>query len=270
MQHDGTSVDRSRVFVVHGRDEELRKSMFDFLRSIGLDPIEWSQAIQMTGKASPFIGEILDSAFQNAQAVVVLLTGDDEARLHPKFHEQETSDDEKILTPQARPNVLFEAGLAMGTYAERTVLVEIGTLRPFSDIAGRHVVRLDNSAKKRQDLVQRLRTAGCSINTNGTDWLETGNFELVAQLELQKDETSNSATDQLSPTHIKILEILKMTLTNASGISRRLEMRRLTVLPFLRDLLEQGFVSKNGEDINNAHFSLEESGIRYLDSIGKL
>ena len=40
-----------RVFVVHGRNAEARNAMFTFLRSIGLKPIEWDQAIALTGKA---------------------------------------------------------------------------------------------------------------------------------------------------------------------------------------------------------------------------
>ncbi|MCZ7537472.1 MAG: nucleotide-binding protein [Acidimicrobiia bacterium] len=31
--------------------------MFDFLRAIGLQPIEWTQAVALTGKGSPYIGE---------------------------------------------------------------------------------------------------------------------------------------------------------------------------------------------------------------------
>ena len=123
MQSDGNVVDKTRVFVVHGRNEELRKSMFDFLRSIGLKPIEWSQAIQMTGETAPFIGDILDEAFQQAQAVVVLLNGDDEARLRPEYHSDKMPEYEKNLTPQARPNVLFEAGLALGRFPKRNLLL---------------------------------------------------------------------------------------------------------------------------------------------------
>lgn len=48
----GNGPDRRRVFVIHGRNEPARKGLFEFLRSIGLDPIEWSQDIRMT-KASP-------------------------------------------------------------------------------------------------------------------------------------------------------------------------------------------------------------------------
>jgi len=37
------------VFVIHGRNEAARKSMFEFLRAIGLKPLEWSQALAATG-----------------------------------------------------------------------------------------------------------------------------------------------------------------------------------------------------------------------------
>lgn len=167
-----------KVFVVHGRNETARRSLFDFLRAIGLQPIEWSQALQLTGKASPYIGEVLDSAFSIAQAVLVLLTGDDEAKLRYPYLKDDDPDFEKNLTPQARPNVLFEAGMAFGRCSERTILISLGSLRPFSDIAGRHMIRLNNSAQKRHELALRLQTAGCEVDLTGTDWHSAGNFEI--------------------------------------------------------------------------------------------
>ena len=59
------------------------KGIFDFLYSIGLKPLEFSKARELTGKPMPYVKEILDAAFAHAQAVVVLLTPDDEARLRP-------------------------------------------------------------------------------------------------------------------------------------------------------------------------------------------
>ncbi|MFF8931263.1 TIR domain-containing protein [Streptomyces longwoodensis] len=166
--------DPRKVFVIHGRNEPARKGLFEFLRAIGLDPIEWSEAIQMTGKGSPYIGEVLDTAFANAQAVVVLQTPDDVTYLHESL--TYPGDPECSPQMQPRPNVLFEAGMAMGRHEDRTVIVEFGHVKVFSDIHGRHVVRLDNSIKKRQELATRLQTAGCSTRTTGTDWHDAGDL----------------------------------------------------------------------------------------------
>jgi len=148
--------------------------VFEFLRSIGLEPIEWSEAIKMTGQGSPYIGDVLDAAFGRAQAVVVLMTPDDVAYLHPSLTEPEDPEIEPQLQP--RPNVLYEAGMAMGRSPDRTVIVEFGQVKVFSDIHGRHRVRLDNSFAKRHDLAERLRTAGCVVNTVGTDWHQAGDL----------------------------------------------------------------------------------------------
>jgi predicted nucleotide-binding protein len=74
-----------KVFVVHGRNEAARSAIFTFLRAIGLDPIEWSKAVTMTGEGSPYPGQVLDAAFAAAQAIVVLLTPDDIAYLRPEY-----------------------------------------------------------------------------------------------------------------------------------------------------------------------------------------
>jgi predicted nucleotide-binding protein len=173
------NIDHKKVFVVHGRNIQLRNSLFDFLRAIGLSPIEWNQAIAITNKGTPSIGEILDAAFSQAQAVVVLLSGDDETRLRKQFLIDSDEGYEKQLTPQCRPNVLFEAGMSMGRYPDRTVLIQIGQLRPWSDIGGRHITHLDNSAAKRQELTTKLKNAGCEIDTTGTDWYTCGDFNFV-------------------------------------------------------------------------------------------
>ncbi|HOC22001.1 MAG TPA: nucleotide-binding protein [Anaerolineae bacterium] len=170
--------DPRKVFVVHGRNEKARKEMFTLLRAIGLKPIEWSQAVDLTGKPSPYIGDVLESAFSVAQAIVVLLTGDDEGRLRSEYHTEHNGKHETKLTPQARQNVLFEAGMAFAMHRDRTVLVQLGEMRPFSDVSGIHVVRLDNSAAKRKELAQRLENAGCEVDTKGNDWLQSGDFSV--------------------------------------------------------------------------------------------
>lgn len=170
-----TGPDPTGVFVIHGRNNAARSGLFQFLRSIGLKPLEWSKAIAQTGKGSPYIGEVLDAAFGSAQAIIVLQTPDDVAYLHPSLTD-DVDDPETQAQMQPRPNVLFEAGMAMGRDPDRTVIVELGQVKVFSDIHGRHVVRLDNSTGKRQDLAERLRTAGCTVDLTGRDWHTEGDL----------------------------------------------------------------------------------------------
>ncbi|MEW1979664.1 nucleotide-binding protein [Citricoccus sp. NPDC079358] len=169
-----SEADPRSVFVIHGRNEPAREALFAFLRSIDLAPIEWSEAISMTGSGSPYIGDVLDAAFRRAQAVVVLQTPDDIAHLHESL--TYPGDPETQPQMQPRPNVLYEAGMAMGRNPERTVMVELGQVKVFSDIHGRHAVRLDNSVAKRQDLAMRLRNAGCAVNLDGTSWHSAGDL----------------------------------------------------------------------------------------------
>jgi predicted nucleotide-binding protein len=168
-------VDPREVFVVVGRNTEANTAMFTFLRAINLRPIEWSTAIAATGSGSPYIGDALEAAFARAKAVVVFMTPDDVAQIRPEYASG-PDDPELKLTPQARPNVLFEAGMALGLHRDRTIIVELGTLRGLSDLAGRHVVRIDNTPQKRNELANRLKNAGCAVDTDGPDWYEAGDF----------------------------------------------------------------------------------------------
>ena len=200
-------LDTGKVFVVHGRNETARNALFSFLRSIGLNPHEWSEAVKAVGHPTPYIGEILDAAFSCAHAVVVLFTPDDIARLQEQFRSDRDPRHEVEPTGQARPNVLFEAGMAMGRDSNRTILVEMGKLRPFSDIAGRHIIRLDGSSKQRQQLAQRLRTAGCPVNLDGTDWHTEGNFDEALKVANSSWESAVAVDDpQLATAARSLLE----------------------------------------------------------------
>ena len=174
QESQGDPEDPSIVFVVHGRDESTRSALLSFLRAVGLKPLEWAQAVAATGEGTPYIGRVLEVAFAKAAAVVVLMTPDDEGRLREQFRQDGDKAHDTQLTPQARLNVIFEAGMAMGIAPKRTIIVETGELRPFTDIVGRHVVRFGDSSESRKELAERLGTAGCAVDLSGTDWLTAG------------------------------------------------------------------------------------------------
>jgi predicted nucleotide-binding protein len=164
------------VFVVHGRDTALRKSMFDFLRSLGLNPMEWEQAVDQAKGNNPDIGNIIETAMARVQAVVVMFSPDELAHLKEQFWGADDKHGDGNPAGQARPNVIFEAGLALGAHPEKTIIVQVGKVRPFSDIAGKHLVKLSDAPSTRNDLANRLAKVGCEVDRVGSDWMTAGTF----------------------------------------------------------------------------------------------
>src|SRR6266702_1441232 len=171
-----------KVFVIHGRNKKINKHLFAFLNVIGLSPISWRDAVGYTNNSAPYIGEVLEAFLRQAQAVVVLLTGDDEAGLQKQLAiEGDTEDDFRIL-PQPRLNVLFEAGMAFSNerLAKKPILVQVCAVRICSYLAGRDRINLTNAMKDRMALVRSLASAGCKVEMPEYKKLrETGNFRCV-------------------------------------------------------------------------------------------
>jgi hypothetical protein len=92
--------------VVFGRNHAARDEMYTFVGALGLRPIEFDDAVRATNEGTPTIDRILDAAFSLAQAVIILLTGDDEARLLPAYQQAGDPAHEKQLTPQPRRNAI--------------------------------------------------------------------------------------------------------------------------------------------------------------------
>lgn len=170
------------VFVVHGRNLKALDSLVAFLKSIGLVPITFTQAVPHVRQGAPYTFDVLGRAFSLAHAVIVFLTPDDKGCLKRKFRKKDDLSYETRPTGQARLNVIFEAGMALGgTFRDKTILVELGVLRPFSDIGGMITVRLKNEISARQNLINRLRAINCAVTLTGNDWQTTGDFEGVIE-----------------------------------------------------------------------------------------
>jgi predicted nucleotide-binding protein len=167
-----TTKDNS-IFVVHGRDTKLNDDMFGFLLAIGLNPKEWSQAIKDAKGANPNVGQVINKAMKQAQGVLVMFSPDEDAKLKSKFcGPKDRKKGLNKLDGQARPNVLFEAGLALGAHPDKTLLVQVGDTRDISDIAGMHLINLGDDAASRKELAQRLATKlKFKVDTTGTLWL---------------------------------------------------------------------------------------------------
>lgn len=163
--------DPRRVMLVHGRNQRALDAMRAFLASLGLVPILWEDAVEETGTASPHNLDAVAAAMGLAQAVIVVFTAEDEARLIERFLPEGEAPEE--LRGQPRANVFLEAGMALALDRERTILTRLGSFRGASDIDGLNAVVLNNGVGPRSALRRRLQTAGCAVNDR-QDYLEPG------------------------------------------------------------------------------------------------
>jgi predicted nucleotide-binding protein len=138
---------------------------------MGLKPQEWGQLIQQSQVGSPYIGAVLDEAFKNVQAVVAFFTPDEHVITRASY--TAGGDNWRL---QARPNVLFEAGMALATHPRETILLVLGNQELPSDLSGRHFIRLDGTGMPLKNLGDRLKTAGCAVELEGNDWLNPRRF----------------------------------------------------------------------------------------------
>jgi len=161
------------VFVIHGRDLKLRDSMFAFLAALGCKPIEFHQAVaRVRGTGNPFVGAVLDTVFEQTQALIVLFSPDEEVLLKEQFLQTK---EKRKPRDQARANVIFESGMALARHEEKTIMVQVGDMASFSDIGGRHMAHLDDSFESRNAFVERLSKI-CKVDRSGNAWAKAGNF----------------------------------------------------------------------------------------------
>lgn len=168
---------RDRVFLVHGRDLDAARAITVFLGALGLQTVTFQEAIRLTGKTHPYIDETVSAGMRSAYATVVLFTGDDEARLR-ECHGL-TSDPPSAfeLQSQPRPNVIFEAGMALARDPQRTILVQYGSnLRLLSDLAGVLIIPLHDTLQDRRTLKEQLEMAGCAVKSTSRKWKTAGRF----------------------------------------------------------------------------------------------
>ncbi|MCI8707842.1 MAG: nucleotide-binding protein [Lachnospiraceae bacterium] len=162
-------MNQKKVFVVTGRNEELRLSVFNLLRALKLEPMEWMEVIRASGETSPYLSQAIMKSIEEAGAVVVIMTPEEDAQLNEKFWSEDG--DDKIYK-QPRPNVIFEAGLALGMKENKTIILQFGELRIFSDILGKHVTKYRGKDKENDfklDLLEKLKIAGCQCEA-GRDY----------------------------------------------------------------------------------------------------
>lgn len=155
----------NKVMVIHGRDSARKSAILSDLKELKIEPLEWNVLVGQVNVGSCYTLDVVNKGFEEAQAYLILFTGDDEGRCRTEFHLNDDGGDERELTPQPRMNVIFEAGMALALHRDRTVIVKMGKVRNFSDIGGINFIKRGDV--RSEEYMNQLKTAlekcGCMI-----------------------------------------------------------------------------------------------------------
>lgn len=166
--------DSRNVFIIHGRNAKAREAMENFLRAAGLNPLRFNEVRSMLpGNATTI--DVINKGMSLAHAVIALITPDEFSTLRPEYR-YDGDDLEHKARWQARPNVIFEAGIAFAKNPKSTFFVLLGNPKLFTDVDGISYFRLDATVQRRADLFDALETAGCAV-TKSRAWMDVGDFD---------------------------------------------------------------------------------------------
>jgi predicted nucleotide-binding protein len=143
----------TKVFIVHGHDEEAKESAARCVEKLGLEAVILHE--------QPNRGRTVIEKFEgNADVafVVVLLTPDDIGGEKDNINE---------LRPRARQNVILELGFFIGQLGrERVCALHKGSVEIPSDISGVLWVPLDPNGAWRISLAKEMKAAGLQVDLN--------------------------------------------------------------------------------------------------------
>jgi len=168
-----SAADKRSVFIIHGRNLACVDQLVEFLNSVDLSVNTWDGLTNTAPDGTPTIEENFLRGIQQSQAIIVVLTGDEDVRLRERFR----IDGDAEAGVQSRPNVFYEAGIAIALRPQATIMLSFGEVRKFSDVAGRYIMKFKGSEADRQNLVSRLKNCGCSVKTEDPRFLRQGTFD---------------------------------------------------------------------------------------------
>jgi hypothetical protein len=167
--------EHTRVFVIAGTNTQALAAMLELLRAMGLKAIGWSDA-ESAAAPETSTAAVVNAGMSAAGATVVLFTGDDEVRLRREFRRGGDAGVDATFRVQARPNVLFEAGMAYMKDPKNTLFVVCGQQKIHDEVTGLNRMDVDDDPQWRQALATRLREAGLSVVDDSSAWAQAGDF----------------------------------------------------------------------------------------------
>jgi predicted nucleotide-binding protein len=152
ISKEDISVDKTKVFIVHGHDELAKTEVARFIEKLGFEPI----ILHEQANSGKTIIEKIE-AYLNVGFGIVLYTPCDVG----------SQKDSSELKPRARQNVLFEHGFLIGKIGRNNVcaLVKDNVEIP-NDISGVVYITLDSHKAWHVAIAKELRNSGYQVDMN--------------------------------------------------------------------------------------------------------
>jgi len=148
----GRIVDNTKVFIVHGRDNEAKQETARFIERLGLKAIILHE---LANKGQTIIEKIEENS--NVGFAVVLYTPCDEGKAKT----------ESELQSRARQNVVFEHGYIMAKIGRKNVCALVkGKVEKPNDISGVVYIDMDSYGAWKNELVKEMKECGYNIDVN--------------------------------------------------------------------------------------------------------
>lgn len=146
-------IDKSRVFIVHGHDEEAKEKAARLVEQLGLKAIILHEQVN-SGKT---IIEKIEE-YSNVGFAIVLYTPCDLGA---------AKDQIKNLHSRARQNVVFEHGYLIGKIGRRNVCaLTKGEIEKPNDISGIVYIEMDDRGGWKTDIAKEMKESGYNIDLN--------------------------------------------------------------------------------------------------------
>ena len=149
------TMDKSKVFIVHGHDGEAKQAVARFVEKIGFEAI----ILHEQASSGKTIIEKIE-ANSNVGFAIVLYTPCDLGASKEKPDQQK---------PRARQNVIFEHGYLIGKIGRKNVCALVkGDIEKPNDISGVVYIKIDEGDGWKYTVAKEMKTCGYDIDLNKT------------------------------------------------------------------------------------------------------
>lgn len=147
------TIDKSKVFIVHGHDDAAKQAVARFVEKIGLEAI----ILHEQASSGKTIIEKIEAS-SNVGFAIVLYTPCDVGA---------SKGEKDQLKPRARQNVIFEHGYLIGKIGRKNVCALVkGNIETPNDISGVVYIKMDESEAWKYQVAKEMKARGYDVDLN--------------------------------------------------------------------------------------------------------